>query len=642
MDNKVIANIKSIGLDMINEAGSGHPGILLGATPIMYALFKNNINIYSEDSNWLNRDRFVLSAGHGSAMLYSTYFMSSLGLSIEDLKKFRQIDSKTPGHPEFGITDFVETTTGPLGQGVANGVGMAIASKMLNSKYKLEDGTSLFDYNVYVLVGDGDLMEGVAQEALSLAGSLKLDNLVVLYDSNNITLDGGLSNSNTENAIEKMQSMGFYTSLIDGENIDDISSSIKDASAQKLPSFIECKTIIGKDSIKEDTNQVHGKPLEENDIALVKKKLKITNDPFYVDEEAKKYFTDCVYKRSLEKYNLFNERLDNYLKSNENIFNDKKLNMDEFTKNIIDELRGLNNVVLDEVSNIDDTLISLSADLSSSTKTYLTGKGDFSKNDRLGRNVWCGVREHSMGGIANGLALSGFTPVTSTFLSFADYMKPAIRLSALMNLKVLYTFTHDSIAIGADGPTHQPVEQLAMLRAIPNLDVYRPANLEEIKGCYESFYKNDRPAVLVISKDKVGLIDKTSSKEVSKGAYIVKEYKNQMHGIIISTGDDLHVALKVSERLFNEEKLDFRVVSMPSMCLFLRQDNNYINSILPKGVRVTVVEKSSSFGWHRFVLNDDYLVTINEFGHSGSKNDTLLKMGMDEDSIFHKIKDIYK
>ena len=642
MDNRIIANIKSLGLDMISNASSGHPGILLGATPIIYALYKDHINLYNKDKDWLNRDRFVLSAGHGSAMLYATNYMAGFGLTLDDLKDFRKISSKTPGHPEYGITDFVETTTGPLGQGVANAVGMAIAAKILSFKYKIENNESLFNYNVFVLVGDGDLMEGVAQEALSIAGNLKLDNLIILYDSNNVTLDGPLANSSAEDSMAKMQSMGYYTALVDGENVEDISIAINDAKGQKLPSFIECKTIIGKDSIKEGSNLIHGKPLDESDIALVKKKLRVPNEQFQVDMDAKNFFKGTIENRSNKKYVEYQNNLQKYLEANSNEFENSKLNLDDFKNNVIGELRELNEKVLNEVSEIDEKVLSLSADLSSSTKTYLEGKNDFSKKDRLGRNIWCGVREHSMGSIANGLALSGFLPVTSTFLSFADYMKPAIRLSALMGVKVLYTFTHDSISIGADGPTHQPVEQLAMLRSIPNLDVYRPADMEEIKGCYEAFYKKNSPAALVISKTKVKPFEGSDKNKVINGAYVVKECKNQMHGIIIATGDDVSVALDVSEKLYNEENLDFRVVSMPSQCLFLKQSEEYKNSVLPKGVRVTVIEKASSFGWHRFVLNDDYIVSIDDFGHSGSPSDILKRMNMDIDSVFEKIKKVYK
>ena len=642
MDDKVISNIKSLGVDMINKAGSGHPGILLGASSIIYALYKDHLNIYPSDPIWLGRDRFVLSAGHGSSMLYAINYMAKMGLDIEDLKNFRQIDSKTPGHPEYGVTKFIETTTGPLGQGVSNAVGMAISALMLKSKFKIEQNKSLFDYNVYVLIGDGDLMEGVALEALSLAGNMKLDNLIVLYDSNNVTLDGKLEKSFSENSIDKFRAMGFYTALVDGESVEEVSAAIKDAKAQKLPSFIECKTIIGRDSIKEDTNLIHGKPLEKNDIALVKKKLGLPNEDFYVDQDIRELFSNHIKTRVNSKYINFLDDFNNLDEVQKSYFETKNINFDEINISSVGELRNINGNVLDEISNFEERLISLSADLFSSTKTYLNSKGDFSKSDRTGRNIWCGVREHAMAGIANGMALTNFIPVTSTFLSFADYMKPSMRLAALMNIKVLYTFTHDSISIGADGATHQPVEQLAMLRSIPNFNVFRPADCNELLGCYKTFMNEDKPSALVVTKSKISDIPGTNQNKVSKGAYIVSEYKNQLHGIIIATGDDVELSLKVQEKLFNQEKLDFRVVSMPSQCLFLKQDAHYKEQILPKGVRVCVIEKATSFGWHRFVLNENYLITVDDFGHSGTSDDILKKMNFDYDSIVEKIKSVYK
>lgn len=626
MEQNIINNIKSLGLDMINEAKSGHPGIVLGAAPIIYTLFNNHLITNPNDDKWLNRDRFVLSAGHGSALLYATLYMAGYNISIDDLKRFRRVNSITPGHPEVNLTPGVEATTGPLGQGIANAVGMAIGQKLLNKK------NSLFDYKIYVLCSDGDLMEGISYESCSLAGALNLNNLIILYDSNDICLDGKTDLSFKEDVIERFKAMGFHTDFVlDGNDVGAIDSAITKAKRSGLPSLIEIKTIIGEGSVNENTNIVHGKALELSDIENIKHDLGINLEPFYVDESAKNTFNKNILDRSLNKYEDFKE---NYI---EEINLDYELNID---LSEIDEMRNLNGKIINEIAKNDDTIISGSADLFSSTKTLITNSEIFNGNN-YAQNIAFGVREHSMAGIANGLALSGFKPIISTFLAFADYLKPSLRLSALMNLPVTYVFTHDSVTIGSDGGTHQPIEQLASLRATPNINVFRPADSNELIGSWNYIIKSNKPNILVVTKERVQKLFNTNVSSTELGAYIVKNEINTLHGTIIATGYEVATAIKISEELYLKEKIDLRVVSMPSVEIFLLQSKEYQDNIIPKGYRNIVIEASSSYGWHRFVYNDNYIIGIDNFGTSGTKEELMNKFKFDEKSIYIKIKGLF-
>lgn len=662
MDNKIINSIKALGIDMINEAGSGHPGIVLGAAPIIYTIYANHMNINVNDPKWINRDRFIMSAGHGSALLYATLFMAGFDLSIDDLKNFRKINSKTPGHPEYGVTPGVDMSTGPLGQGFASAVGMALAGKILNSKYKFErknvfdNDRSLIDYKVYVLCGDGDLMEGVSYEAASLAGNLNLDNLIVLYDSNNISLDGDTSNTFTENIIERFKSMGWYVdSVKDGMNVNDIDRAIDKAKRSMKPSLIEVKTIIGKDSAWEGTNKVHGKILEKEDIVNLKGKLLMPNDSFYVDDSLIKQFRTKISERSSIKYEIFNRNYNEYVRDYLNNDNssikylfDNKFNVDlfnyrwNFDYEQKEATRVSNGYILNEINKLIPNLIGGAADVSSSTNTYLKDCGDIKDEHFNGQNIWFGVREHAMGAILNGLALNSFRAFGSTFLVFSDYLKPAIRLSALMNLPVTYIFTHDSVNIGEDGPTHQPIEQLAALRTIPNFNVYRPADSKEIVGCYQSIFNSNKPSALILSRNEVSLLEKTSMEETLKGAYIVRKEVNKLHGIIIATGTEVHTAYHIACELYETEGLDLRVISMPSMEVFKEQSEEYQKSLLPIGYKTFVIEAGSSFGWYQFVYNEKYLMTIDKFGKSGTKDQVLKYCDFDSEQIKERIKKLLK
>ena len=659
MDKEIIANLKGLAIDMISEAGSGHPGIALGAAPILYTLYAKHINVSTSDSKWINRDRFVMSAGHGSALLYATLFYAGFDLLIDDLKKFRKLDSRTPGHPEYGVTDGVDVSTGPLGQGFANAVGMALAEKMLESKFiipsstRIERDRTLINYRVYCLCGDGDLMEGISSEAASLAGNLNLDNLIVLYDSNNVSLDGDTSITFTEKVLDKFKAMGWYTDIVkNGNDVNLIDKAIDKAKSSGMPSIIEIKTVIGDGSLLAGSNQVHGKVLEEKDIEQLKQKLGLPLEKFYVNDEAIKEFRKKLLDRSSYKYEEWSHNYKIYV--DEILKGDRKkidylftnqVNVDllrlywDLDLNSKVELRVSNQMVIDKISSVLPNFVGGSADLASSTLTTISKSLAVTDGRYNGKNICFGVREGAMGAILNGLALSGFRPFGSTFLAFSDYMKPEIRMSALMKLPVTYIFTHDSIGIGQDGPTHQPIEQLAMLRATPNLNVYRPDDVKELIGCWNIILNtNDAPSALVVSKNPTAIIPATDAGMCGRGAYVVRR-EEKLHGIIIATGSDVHMALVLANDLYNKYKLDLRVVSMPCMELYNMQPQKYKDLLLPKGYRVFVLEAGSSFGWHQFVYDNSYLLTIDKFGASAPKGDVEKKLGYDFVSLRTKILD---
>lgn len=641
MDRRNINAIKCLAIDMIKTAGSGHPGIALGAAPIIYSVYKDHLFFDSSNPDLINRDRFVLSAGHGSALLYATLYMFGYDLNVEDLKRFRRIDSITPGHPEFGVTPGVEVTTGPLGQGLANAVGMAIGAKVLGDKFG-----NVLKNNIYVLCGDGDLMEGVSMEASSIAGTLELDNLIVLYDSNGISLDGKTCKTFTENVGEKFKAMGWDYELVrEGNSYEAISKAISNAKKNDRPTLIEVKTIIGDGSMIAATNEVHGKPLSDDDINQIKKTLLIPDEDFFIPTEDRDELLSIVNERikpKLEKDAIVLEEINPLL----DVFYNKEIDIKEYIKDIkikeLDATRVINGEIMQELSRNIPSFIGGSADLSSSTKTYIDDAKDMLVDQYDGKNIWFGVREHAMGSILNGLSLYGFKTYGSTFLTFADYLKPAIRLSAIMNLPVTYIFTHDSINIGQDGPTHQPIEQLSMLRSIPNMSVFRPADAREVAGSWNHILRNKIPACLILSRQESPSLNSTSSSMVSKGAYIVRREKQKLNGIIIATGSEVSTALSVANNLFNNKGIDIRVISMPSVDLFLKQPLDYKKEILPINVRKVVLEAASSYGWHRFVYSDDYLITIDNFGASGTPNEVLDKMDFSYDKIKERIENLLK
>lgn len=651
-DRKVIDQIRSLGLDMIMAAQSGHPGIVLGAAPIIYTLYKNHLQIDPNNPDWMARDRFILSAGHGSALLYATLFMAGYPLTLDDLKQFRHLHSKTPGHPELGITPGVDMSTGPLGQGIATAVGMAIGERYLNHYSEEKKFPNLLDHYTYVLCGDGDLMEGVSYEATSLAGTLRLNKLIVLYDSNHVSLDGDTKMTFTENVRERFTALGWNViSDVDGEDCNDIDHAISKAKTSSLPSIIIVSTTIGKYSKYQGTSKVHGAPLEEEDLQNVKKQLEVRDIPFTVSQEAIDFFQTSIQERMspiLKEWYTKYEKLEGTLQQELTALNERHIEVSlkdfalEIPENHMESTRVSSGKILNHIASSTPFFLGGSADLSSSTKTYLKENGDFSSSNPGGRNIWYGVREHAMAAISNGLALMGLLPFASTFLVFSDYLKPAIRMSALMNLRTLYIFTHDSITVGQDGPTHQPVEQLVALRAIPNLEVFRPADGNEVLGCYKAILeKKEGPSALILSRNDVEIMDSTKANEVSKGAYIVRKEEKYLQGILIATGEEVALALSVSEKL-SAEGIDTRVVSMPSIERFLAQPNEYQAEILPTTIKTVVLEAGSSYSWYRFVYNEKYLVNVNEFGLSGTKDEISKAFQIDFDSVFTKIEKLFR
>ena len=497
-EKKIVDTIRALSIDMINNAKSGHPGICLGAAPIIYTIFARHLKFDATDPNYFNRDRFIMSAGHGSALLYSTLYMSGYNIDLEDLKSFRTLNSITPGHPEYRKTPGVEMTTGPLGEGLTSSVGLAIAERYLNAYFNKYE-KDLINHYTYVLCGDGDLQEGSSYEALSLAGLYKLNKLIVLYDSNDMTLDGKKELSSDEDTKLRFESINwYYIKVNDGEDIEEINNAIELAKLQDKPTIIEVKTKIGAYSPLEGTNKVHGSPLSEEDTIKLKEKLGIRPIPFSISQQAKDDMLDIIKSRNKNLSEKFYSKLTDEVKEKiEFLQNDnKKLEVNELDINFEEAsnlpLREISGLILNNIVKNNDFIIGGSADVFSPTKTFIKDGEIFNKNNYLGKNIYYGVREHAMGSISNGIALHGLIPFCSTFLTFSDFMKPAMRLAAMMNLKVLYIFTHDSISVGQDGPTHQPIEQIASLYATPNLDVYRPADMNELIGSYKLFKDTKR------------------------------------------------------------------------------------------------------------------------------------------------------
>ena len=647
IEEKIIGEIKSLGLDMIEEAGSGHPGIVLGAAPILYTLYLNHLRFDASNPNFYNRDRFIMSAGHGSSLLYSILYFAGYDLSLDDLKAFRRLNSKTPGHPEYRKTPGVEMTTGPLGQGFATAVGYAIAEKhteaLINKKEKV------IDYNIYCLCGDGDLMEGVSYEAASLAGSLKLDNLIVLYDSNKITMDGKIDNVFDEDITKRFESMN-WTVLTTSDEPQDIDDAIIKAKEADKPTIIQVATTIGKDSSLAGSNKSHSGCFDKEEISKIKTTLGVRDIPFTISNEAVEEFRSYIKERNKDLVTNFDEikeMLDEEEKSilNKLINPDKsiKLTTLDYTKPDDNEelLRISAKKVLNSYSLISPLIIGGNADTSSSTKIYLNELTPFTKDNYIGRNINFGVREHAMASIANGLALAGYRPFVSTFLSFSDYLKPALRLTALMDLPVTYIFTHDSISIGQDGPTHQPVEQLVSLRAIPNMEVFRPADSNEVIGSFKTIYENNSPSSLIIGRGSIKILESTSISATSKGGYIVHNEERKLDGVIIATGEEVTLALEVMQ-LLKEKGYDLRVVSMPSIERYNSLTKEEKEELLPLGVKKFVIEKESSYSWYSFVYKDSYLFTLDKFGASGKTEEVNSFYGFTKEEISLKIEALLK
>ncbi|MHC5098788.1 transketolase [Peptoniphilus genitalis] len=646
IENKAVNTLRMLSVDQIENANSGHPGLPLGAAPMAYALFKNHLVRDSKDLNWKNRDRFVLSAGHGSALLYSLFYLFDYGLSLDDLKNFRQLDSKTPGHPEYGHTRGVEATTGPLGQGIAMAVGMAIAEEKLAALYNKDD-LKLVDHYTYALVGDGCLMEGISNEASSLAGTLKLDKLIVLYDSNKISIEGSTDLAFSENVCDRYKALGWDTFVVhDGNDLDEINAKIEEAKKSDKPALIEVKTKIGYGSPREDSAKAHGEPLGKEDRKSTREFFGLPDEDFYVDEDVRAHFQKIVEENTArvnEKKKIEEEYAKKYPKEYEDYlaaFNLEKKELledsyyDSFDKDMA--TRAISGEVLNKIAKDNIHIFGGSADLGPSNKTLLKGEVYYTADNRLGRNITFGVRENAMGAITNGILLhGGLRTYASTFLVFSDYLKPTIRLAALMNLPNVYIFTHDSIGVGEDGPTHQPIEHLAMLRSIPGIVVIRPADGRETAASLNlAFNSKNTPFVLALSRQNLPQLE-NSSRDIYRGAYIIKKEEGELEKIVIATGSEVSLALEAAEGLKG-----VRVVSMPSMEMFDAQSSDYKEEILPSNITKRIsLEALSSFGWHKYIGMKGMAISIDTFGASGKGAEVFERFGFTKENIRRKIQE---
>ena len=655
MSQKSVNAIKVLGVDAINKAKSGHPGVVMGAAPMAYSLFSKHLRVNPKKTDWINRDRFVLSAGHGSMLLYSLLHLSGFeDVSLEEVKNFRQWGSKTPGHPEFGHTKGVDATTGPLGQGISAAVGMALAERYLAAKYNKE-GYDLFDHYTYVICGDGDIMEGVASEASSFAAVQKLNKLVVLYDSNDICLDGETKDAFSENVRARYDAYGWNTILVeDGANVEAISAAIEQAKKSDKPTLIEVKTIIGAGSPnKQGTNGVHGAPLGEEETALFRKEIGWENEPFDIPADVYADFKANVADRGEAEYAKWEKLYADYkakypelaseleeVLSREDI---NRLTKESFSfKNVGDTqaTRNSSQDAINSVAAVLPTFFGGSADLSHSNMTFIKGDGLQDDANRTERNVQFGVREFAMATVLNGLTLHGGVRVFGgTFFVFSDYLKAALRLSALQNLPVTYVFTHDSIAVGEDGPTHEPIEHLASLRTIPNTYVFRPADATEAQAAwYLSQKTNDKPTSIVLTRQNLPILENSSFEKVAKGAYVVYETATDFDTILIATGSEVALAIDVAHEL-EKDGSKVRVVSMPSVELFEEQSKEYKEELLPLSVRRRVsLEMGNSALWYKYVGLDGLAIGIDKFGASAPANKVIEEYGFTVEAVVEKIK----
>ena len=653
VDQLAVDTIRTMSVDAIQAANSGHPGLPIGAAPMAYVLWSKYLKVNPKQSKWVDRDRFVLSGGHGSALLYSLLHLSGYQVSIEDVKNFRQFNSKTPGHPEVGHTDGVEATTGPLGQGFANGVGMAMAEAHLAATYN-RPGFPIVDHHTYVMCGDGDLMEGISYEATSLAGTLKLNKLIVLYDSNDITLDGELSKSFNESVKDRFIAQGWnYIRVEDGNDLDEIAEAIEEAQGEtEKPTLIEVKTIIGYGAPNQGTNKIHGTPLGEEGIKIMKQNYGWEYAPFEVPEEVAHRFEKLLIQTGENDYQEWQELFEAYRKEYPELakqFEDAfsgKVEVD--WKEILPKYefgssakasRVTSQEVIQELGKHIPSFWGGSADLSSSNNTMNKADTDFSAGNYVGRNIWFGVREFSMGAALNGILLHGGTRgYIGTFFVFADYVKPAMRVAALSKLPTIYVYTHDSIAVGEDGPTHEPIEQLAGFRATPNTNVFRPADGNEVAAAWKTALEDTtRPSLLVLSRQNLPVLEHSlelAFNGVDKGAYVVSPQEGEVpEGILIATGSEVSLAVE-AQKVLRETGHDVSVVSMPAMNRFEEQSKEYQESVLPSSVRKRVaIEMGASLGWHRYVGFDGELVTIDKFGASGNGNTVMKEYGFTVENV---------
>ncbi len=643
-----IATIRSLGIDMINKAASGHPGMVLGSAPALYTLFTNELKVYPGESKWFNRDRFVLASGHASSLLYTLLHLSGYDLTMDDLKQFRQWQSRTPGHPELHITDGVDASSGPLGQGIPMAVGMAMAERFLSEKYN-KPGYDVVDHYTYVLCGDGDMQEGVTYEASSLAGHLSLGKLIVLYDSNNVTLDGPLHYSFSEDVKKRYEAFGWQVlKVADGNDTAAILKAIKKAKREEFkPTLIIVDTVIGFGSKNQGTNKVHGAPLGAEDGKQAKLSYGFDHEDFYVPEEVYADFKKNVYTKGKKVYNKWNKLLKEYKNEypelheelmktlrEEYSFNYEDI-LEQYPYGSSDATRNTSEKIINEIAKQNPTFLSGTADLASSTKTTIKDGGRFSCEDYSGRNLFFGIREFAMVCILNGLTLHGGLKVASGgFLVFSDYFKAALRMAGLMELPIVLPLSHDSIAVGEDGPTHQPVEQLAMMRSMVNVMVLRPADAFEMLAAWKIAVETKRtPVALILTRQNVPNITNATYENVSRGAYVVSKEKERLDGILIATGSEVSLAIEAQKELLAKGK-DVRVVSMPSMELFDAQAHEYKESVLPSSMRKRLaIEMATEFGWGKYLGLDGQMLSVNQFGSSAPANVVIEKYGFTVENV---------
>ena len=658
IDIKSINTIRVLSADGIEKAKSGHPGLPLGAAPIAYELFANHMKHNPKNPDWANRDRFILSAGHGSMLLYSLFHLFGYGnLSMDDLKSFRQLDSKTPGHPEYGHTVGVEATTGPLGAGMGMAVGMAMAEAHMASVFNKE-GFDIVDHYTFVLGGDGCMMEGISSEAFSLAGTLGLSKLIVFYDSNGISIEGSTDIAFTENVVDRMKAFGFQTIEVeDGNDLEAIGKAIEEAKADKnRPSFIKINTVIGYGAgKKQGTAGAHGEPLGSEALAALKSGFGFNpEESFKVDADVYENFNKIneknakieeewnkLFKEYASKYPEDAKKWDNYYSE----INASLIDSDEFWAwdDAPAATRNISGSIINRLKDIFPNLIGGSADLSPSNKTVMNGEGYISKDDYSGRNIHFGVREFAMTAITNGILLhGGLRAYCATFFVFSDYTKPMARLSALMNIPTIFVFTHDSIGVGEDGPTHEPIEQLAMLRSLPNFNTFRPADAREtIAAWYAAMVSKSTPTAIVLTRQNLPQLD-GSGKKALKGAYIIKEAsKSTPDMILIASGSEVSLAVEAAKEL-DKDNISTRVVSMPCMDVFETQSKEYKEEVLPKTVRNRVaIEALSSFGWDRYTGLDGRVISMNSFGASAPQDLLFKRFGFTKENVVATAKEVF-
>lgn len=655
IDQRSIDTIRMLSAEAVEKAKSGHPGMPLGAAPMAYTLWSRVMDHNGKNPTWFNRDRFILSAGHGSMLLYSMLHLFGYGLEIEDLKNFRQLGSKTPGHPEYGHTKGVEATTGPLGQGISTAVGMAMAEAHMAAVFNTED-IKVIDHYTYVIAGDGDLMEGISNEASSLAGTLGLGKLIVLYDSNSISIEGSTDLAFTEKVRDRYTALGWDTHYVgDGTDIEAVEQAILAAKAEdRKPSLIEVRTNIGYGTEKQDSASAHGEPLGSHNLDVLRKNLGWELESFKVPDEVRQHM-DALIERGMNKEKAWNDLLHSYsVKYPEKAkeldiwlsgeVSDGYLESEEFwsfEKGV--STREASGILINRLAERLPSLFGGSADLAPSNKTNMKNRTAFSREDYSGSNIHFGVREHAMGAILNGLALhGGVKPYGGTFFIFTDYMKPAMRLSSLMELPVTYVLTHDSIGVGEDGPTHQPIEQMAVFRAQPNFIAFRPADARETAaGWYLAMTTKNTPVGLVLTRQNLPLLEGTG-KDALKGGYVLKRETGELRLILMATGSETELAVRASNEL-EKDGIGTRVVSMPSWELFDQQSEEYRNEVLPTNVRARVaIEAATSMGWHKYTGIDGAIISLDTFGGSAPGEQLFEKFGFTVENVVNESRKLLK